>query len=60
MPVEPVHPVAQMLSLISLVMNVGEWAGVNISFPKHTSATVRNILMVLGRFIEPDNAECCV
>ena len=25
--------------------------GVNISFPKHTSATVRNILMALGRII---------
>ena len=41
---------------------MGGWAsaraGVNISFPKYNSATVRNILMVLGSIIEQDNADC--
>ena len=44
-------------------MNVGgSWvvghASVSISVPKHNSATVRNILMVLGRIIEQVNADC--
>ena len=39
-------------------MNVGGQADVNISFPEHNSATVRNILMVLGRIIELVNADC--
>ena len=33
-------------------------AGVNISFPEHNSATLRNILMVLGRIIEQANEDC--
>ena len=32
--------------------------GVNISCLEHNSATVRNILMVLGRIIEQVNADC--
>ena len=32
--------------------------GVNISFPEHNSATIRNILMKLGRIIEQVNADC--
>ena len=36
----------------------GCWAGLNISFPKHNSATLKNILMVLGRIIEQVNADC--
>ena len=44
------------------MMNVGRWAvgraGDNISFPEHNSATLRNILMVLGRIIEQVNANC--
>ena len=44
------------------MMNVGGQgavgqAGVNISFPEHNSATIRNILMLLGRIIEQVNAE---
>ena len=39
-------------------MNVGGWAGVNISFPKHNHATVGNILMVLGGIIGYVNAKC--
>ena len=41
---------------------LGSWAvgreGVNISFPEHNCATVRNILIVLGRSIEQVNADC--
>ena len=38
---------------------MGGWAGRHqISFPEHNSATVRNILMLLGRIIEQVNAEC--
>ena len=38
-------------------------AGINISFPEHNSATLRNILMILGRIILPTlieqvNADC--
>ena len=33
-------------------------AGVNISFPEHNSATVRNNLMDLGRIIEQVSADC--
>ena len=33
-------------------------AGLNISFPEHNSATLKNILMVLGRIIEQVNADC--
>ena len=33
-------------------------AGVNISFPEHNSATLINILMVLGKIIEQVNADC--
>ena len=33
-------------------------AGVNISFPEHNSATVLDILMVLGRLIEQVTADC--
>ena len=52
------------------MMNVGERAGgraggwavdlasVNISFPEHNSATVRNILTKLGRIIGQVNAKC--
>ena len=32
--------------------------GFNISFPEHSSGTVRNILMVLDRIIEQVNADC--
>ena len=48
------------------MMNVGRlvggwvvgWAGVNISFPEHNSATVINILKVLGRIIGEVSADC--
>ena len=33
---------------------VGRAVGVDISFPEHNSATIRNILMVLGRIIDRD------
>ena len=33
-------------------------AGVNNSFPEHNSATVRNILMILGRIIKQLSEEC--
>ena len=36
----------------------GGWAGVNNSFPEHNSATIRDILMGLGRIIAQVNAEC--
>ena len=32
--------------------------GVNISLPEHNSATLRNILMVLGKIIEQVSADC--
>ena len=35
----------------------GLQGGVNISFSEYNSATVRNILMVLGRIIEKVTAE---
>ena len=38
--------------------NVGGWAGVNVLFPEYNSATVRSILMELGRVIEQINTEC--
>ena len=48
-------------NLVIKVMNVGGRAvgrvGVNNSFPEHNSATVRNILMTLGRIIEQVSAE---
>ena len=56
-----------METLVVKMMNVGGrargWlgvgrAGVNISFAEHIYATVRNILMVLGRIIEQVNADC--
>ena len=28
------------------------WADVNVSFPEHNSATIKNILLILGRTIE--------
>ena len=34
--------------------------GVNNSFPEHNSATVRNILMILGRITEKVSVECRV
>ena len=34
------------------------WADVNISFPEHDLAIVRNILMVHGRIIEQVIADC--
>ena len=34
--------------------------GVNNLFPEHNPATVRNILMILGRIIEQVNTECRV
>ena len=41
---------------------MGGWAvgraGVIISFPEHKSATLRNILMVLGRILQQVNADC--
>ena len=37
---------------------MGGRAGFNNSFPKHNSATVRNILKILGRIIEQVSAEC--
>ena len=41
------------------MMNMGGWlGGVNISFPGHNSATVINILMILGRILEQVNADC--
>ena len=43
--------------LIFLTRN-GNVAFVNILFPEHNSATVTNILMVLGRIIEHVNVEC--
>ena len=33
-------------------------SGVNNSFPEQNSATVRYILMLLGKFIEQVSAEC--
>ena len=40
----------------------GGWAvsreGVNILFPEHSSATLGNILMVLGNIIEQVSADC--
>ena len=47
-------------------MNVGGWArerldgraGVNISFPEHNSATLKNVLMVFGRIIDQVSAKC--
>ena len=33
-------------------------AGVNISFPEHNSATLRNFLMVLGKIIEQVSPDC--
>ena len=46
------------------MMNVGGRtggrAGVNNSFPEHNSATIRNILSILGRVIEHVNTECRV
>ena len=46
-----------------VIKMAGGWAvsqvgSVNISFRKHNSATLRNILMVLGRIIEQVNADC--
>ena len=41
-------------------MNVGGWGaggGVYNSFPEHNSATVRNILTILGMIIEQVNTE---
>ena len=56
------NPVFQRRALVIKMMNVGGRvfgrAGVNVSFPKHNSATIRNILMVLGRIIEQVNANC--
>ena len=52
----------QRKTLVIEMMNVGGRAigqvGVNNSFPKHNSTTVRNILMILGRIIEQVRAEC--
>ena len=49
-------------TLVIKIMNVdgrtGGWAGVNNSFPENNSATVSNILMILGRIIEQVNVEC--
>ena len=47
-------------NLVIKMMNIGGqaggwascWAGINNSFPKHNSATIRNILMILSRIIE--------
>ena len=36
----------------------GGWLGVNILFPEHNSATLRNVLMVLGKNIEQVNVDC--
>ena len=46
-------------NLVIKMMNVGGW-GVNNSSPEHSSATVRNILTILGRIIEQVNKECRV
>ena len=43
--------------LVIYVINIGRRPGVNISFPEHNSATVRNSLTVLSRFIEQVNAK---
>ena len=54
------HHIFQRKTLVTKMMDIrgraSGWSrgqtGVNISFPKHTSATVRNILMALGRIIQ--------
>ena len=38
-------------NLVIKMLNVGGRAGVDNSFPEHNSATIRNILMILGRII---------
>ena len=35
-------------------------AGINILFPEHNSATIRNTLMVHGRIKEQVSEECCM
>ena len=49
-------------NLVIKMMNVGGRAvgraGFNSLFLEHNSATVRNILMILGRIIEQDSTEC--
>ena len=45
-------------NLIIKMMNVGGRVGVNNSFPEHNSATVRNIVTMLGRIIEQVNTDC--
>ena len=45
-----------MKTLVIKLMNVGRRAGVNISFLEYKSATVRDILMILGGIIEQVNA----
>ena len=37
---------------------LGGRPGINILFPEHNFAAVRNILMVLGKIIEQVNVEC--
>ena len=61
--VENMHIVNQVFrrkTLVNKMMNVGGRAGVNNSFPEHNSATVRNILTILGRIKEQVNTECRV
>ena len=55
-----INQVFRRKNLVIKTMNVGGRAGVNNSFPEHNSASVRNILTILGRIIEQVNMECRV
>ena len=47
-----INQVFRRKNLVIKMMNVGGRVGVNNSFPEHNSATVRNIVTMLGRIIE--------
>ena len=57
---EIINQVFRRKNLVIKMMNVGGRADVNNSFLEHNSATVRNILTILGRIIEQVNTECRV
>ena len=49
-----------MRTLLDFIFSSSPLIYIFISFLEHNCTTIRNISMVLGRFIEQVNAECCM
>ena len=58
------NQVFQLKTLVIKMMSISGrsrgWAGVNISFLEHNSATIKTILMVHGRIIKQVSGKCCM